>query len=85
MSLYHTKFLVHSSLRNKTIDKKDNKDTISFNDRLMQLNKSNRSCETASWILSVISCTEVIIEMILNRRVSKDTRWRWITSLEGIK
>ncbi|KAI8090729.1 peroxisome membrane protein [Thamnidium elegans] len=77
ISLYHTKFLVQSSLKNN--------EPTSFNDRFNQFSKSRLSYKTASWTLSIISYTEVIIEMILSRKLSKTSRWKWVTRMEGLK
>ncbi|KAI9270012.1 peroxisome membrane protein [Helicostylum pulchrum] len=81
ISLYHTKFLVQTSLKNK----EPNQPTTSFNDRFNQFNKSRLSYKTASWTLSIISYTEVVIEMILNRKLSNTSRWKWVASMEGLK
>lgn len=83
MSLYHTKFLVQKSNFLKL--KNDSKSTETFNDQFLQNNNSNWSCKTASSVLSVISYTEVVIEMLLNKKVSKSSKWKFIASLEGLK
>lgn len=55
----------------------------SFNHRFTQL---KWPCEAASWALSVISYSEVIVEMVLSRKTSSNhNKWKWIASLEGIK
>ncbi|CAO3607230.1 unnamed protein product [Mucor hiemalis] len=88
VSLFHTKFLVQKSLlNNNSLSSSEEKYSIplAFNERFLQYNASKKSCEMASWTLSVISYTEVIVEMILNRKVSKLSRWKWVASMEGVK
>lgn len=81
VSMYHTNCLVHKALRNNTSDEKED----TFNDRFIRYNTTRKTSKLASWTLSVISYTEIVIEMILSRRVSKETRWKWVASLEGFK
>lgn len=88
MSLYHTKFLVNKALQNNStlssIEEKE-EGQLSFNERFLQFAESKRSFTAASWTLSVISYSEVAVEMILNRRVSKGSKWKCVASLEGLK
>ncbi|KAI8877453.1 peroxisome membrane protein [Backusella circina FSU 941] len=56
-----------------------------FNRRFEYNYSGKWSSKTASLALSIISYTEVIIEMVVSRKLSKNSRWRWIASLEGLK
>lgn len=88
VSLFHTKFLVQKSLENNnSLSSSEDKYSIplAFNERFLKYNASKKSCEIASWTLSVISYTEVIVEMVLSRKVSKLSRWKWVASMEGVK
>ncbi|CEI85741.1 hypothetical protein RMCBS344292_00196 [Rhizopus microsporus] len=78
ISLVHTKVLVEKHLSTQIVDG-------SFNARFIQNYQTKRLCRLASWTLSIISYTEVVAEMFLSRRVSRMSRWKWITSIEGIK
>ena len=78
ISLVHTKVLVEKHLKTQIVDG-------SFNARFIQNYQAKKLCRLASWTLSIISYTEVIAEMLLSRRVSRMSRWKCITSIEGIK
>ncbi|KAL0145618.1 peroxisome membrane protein [Mucor lusitanicus] len=86
VSLYHTKFLVRKSHHLKSNDSSENETVVeSFNAQFSRNNESNWPSKTASSVLSVISYTEVLVEMLLNRKVSKSSKWKFIASLEGLK
>ncbi|GAN03153.1 peroxisomal membrane protein PEX16 [Mucor ambiguus] len=86
VSLYHTKFLVRKSNYLKSKNSSED-DTVveSFNAQFSRNNESNWPSKTASSLLSVISYTEVLAEMLLNRKVPKSSKWKFIASLEGLK
>ncbi|KAI8641528.1 peroxisome membrane protein [Parasitella parasitica] len=83
VSLYHTKFLVRKS--NSLRLKQNEAETETFNDRFLQCNDSNWICKSASLVLSVISYSEVVMEMLLNKKVAKNLKWKYIATLEGFK
>ncbi|KAI8090089.1 peroxisome membrane protein [Gilbertella persicaria] len=82
VSLYHTNVLIKKS----TLSEKTKLNhLLSFNERFSQLISAKKLLRTASWTLSMISYTEVLTEMVLSRKVSNLSKWKWIASLEGIK
>ncbi|KAI8989324.1 peroxisome membrane protein [Pilobolus umbonatus] len=83
LSLYHTKHLIQRSFQSIPVDS-DNK-LESFNESLKELFDKSKWLSFASSSLSVLSYSEVIIEMILNRQSSKRNKWLSIMGIEGAK
>lgn len=79
ISLVHTKVLVEKHLHTQGAVHG------SFNAQFAQNYQAKRLCRLASWTLSIISYTEVVAEMLLRRKVTRMSRWKWITGIEGIK
>ncbi|KAI8063866.1 peroxisome membrane protein [Gongronella butleri] len=81
VSLYNTHYLI------RTADKtQDAPDSFAFNRYLRRRFQLSKPFQWASLSLSVISYTEVLLEMLLTRsQRSKQSRWRLVACVESIK
>ncbi|KAI9320955.1 peroxisome membrane protein [Dichotomocladium elegans] len=75
---YHTHLLARHRV--------DKSDLFVFNKHVETYYLSEWPSKAASRVLSVVSYTEVVFEMLLARRVqNKAKRWQWIAGLETLK
>ncbi|ORZ19657.1 peroxisome membrane protein [Absidia repens] len=81
VSLYNTHYLISSADENGS-----EKDVFAFNQRLRHQFRRSSLIRIMSSILSIVSYTEVLLEMIATRKCkSANMRWQLISWLEGFK
>ncbi|KAL0076017.1 peroxisome membrane protein [Phycomyces blakesleeanus] len=86
-SLHHTKLLVRAASSGFELDSRHKPDQprLAFNRNIEEHYDTRWATRTVAMSLSVLSYTEVVIEMLIQRRCSRQKRWRWVSCLEGIK
>ncbi|KAI9008932.1 peroxisome membrane protein [Phycomyces nitens] len=85
-SLHHTKLLVRAASSKFQLDTRDKpgQPRLAFN-RNIEEQYTRWATRTVAMSLSVLSYTEVVLEMLIRRRCSRQGQWRWLSFLEGLK
>ncbi|CAG8564922.1 11113_t:CDS:2 [Ambispora leptoticha] len=83
IGLYHDSILVRAAAANLPSAKRP---TPSSHNRYTRYwINSSKSYKTAAFLLTLLQCTDVLMEMSIQKKYGKEVKWNFITAIETIK